>query len=277
MNAETSPILTTLAMDHHNSGEIQGALRHHELWPLVDAVPAVSKQLKSAISGWVGESGTDPFPVVGGDSFDLGFLLRVFMHQSADMQYLYASHHLLRGHGGEIHGHLRTMIENAGVAYRSREDPKLGELYISGQIREFRKRTPSGRILPPDDPLTERLNGLFAYCSKNIHSNFLSMYDRTKTDLSREGDRGHLQHVVRFQDVDPNDLVTLLRPALVLISVGVEALNVIAHGFQLPAEHPWFQDLGKLDAGRRACRDRYADILLDGLDEEDTTEPDRAS
>ncbi len=63
------------------------------------------------------------------------FVLRVMMAQSAHDQFLHATGHLLRGHSFQIFGHVRTMIENAGVAHRSLAEPDLADVFLDIQRR----------------------------------------------------------------------------------------------------------------------------------------------
>ena len=145
---------------------------------LLENVCTLSDALPREVEADLQTTGADPFSRVdsSGNTIEAwDFILRSFMLQSAEMQYLHAVGHLMRGHSLELFGHARTMIENAGIAYLSRTEPDLGHIYLGLSAGNYRSRTASAKILPTSDPLTAALNEAFAYASEIFHSNFISV------------------------------------------------------------------------------------------------------
>lgn len=207
-------------------------------------------------------SGVDPFARTDAsgavvEAWD--FLLRVFMLQSAGMQFLHAVGHLLRGHSLEIFGHARTMIEDAGIAYLSKSEPDLGGVYLGRQPGDYRARTASARILPKSDPLTSDLNDAFTRASQIFHSNFLSIAGRIQTDFKVERGKRDFYNEMQFHDINPADPTFFLRNAGWLIRTPSRVLRLFASAFSLP-DCVWYRRLEQFERNLKltAAGLRYA-------------------
>ena len=189
------------------------------------------------------------------------FLLQIVMTQSASMQFLHATGHLLRGHTFELFGHARTMIENAGVAYRTRSTPALGEIYFDRQdTEEFARWTSSGRILPVNDPLTQHLNHAFKVASQIFHSNLVSVVGRMRFNLREEGNHTSYEHLRAFHDANPQDHAGFLRNAAWLIQITGQVLRLLSASFALP-DCIWYRRLEQFEVQMDSAFQRIHPII----------------
>lgn len=214
----------------------------------LEEVSILFNSLPREIEADLRRSEVDPFARPDGsggfvESFD--FLLRILMLQSAGMQSLHAAGHLLRGHSLELFGHSRTMIENAGIAYLSKSEPDLGEVYIRRQSG-YRNRTASTRILPVTDPLTSDLNVDFAKASEMFHSNFIAVASRITTRFCESETKRDFSNEMRFHDLNGDDPSFFLRHAGWLLRVSGRVLRLFAAAFGLP-DCVWYRRLEQFD------------------------------
>jgi hypothetical protein len=244
MPDEAHPIWYTLDCDHINVGESRKLLESVGLMAPLEQVSSLFNSLPRWVEADLRNSGVDPFARPDGaggyiDTFD--FLLRILMLQSAGMQFLHAVGHLLRGHSLELFGHARTMIENAGIAYLSKAEPDLGELYIRRQ-GDYRSRTGSSKILPVGDALTSDLNEAFSKASEMFHSNFISVAARIRTQFHERDTKRDFSNEMKFHDIDGEDPTFFLQHAGWLIRQSGRVLRLFAAAFGLP-DCVWYRRL----------------------------------
>ena len=168
------------------------------------------------------------------------FVLKVLMLQSALAQYLHAVTHLFRGHSLEIFGHLRTMVENAGVAYLAFTTPSIAASYIEGR-KDYRDQTISSKILPKTDPLTSQLNEDFAVASKMFHSNFMSLAGKIRTSVRHTDIGGTFENAMEYYDDDAEHGRFYLRHALWLLAVSAPTLRVLSASCAVKKESLWYK------------------------------------
>jgi hypothetical protein len=167
------------------------------------------------------------------------FVLKVLMLQSATAQYLHAVSHLLRGHSIEMFGHVRTMAENAGVAYLSLRTPSIAVSYIhTGE--EYRKQTISSSILPKNDPLTSQLNEDFKTASRMFHSNFESLAGKIRTSVRHTETEGMFENAMNYYDDDAEQGRFYLRHALWFLAVSSRILRLLAVSCAVPTDALWY-------------------------------------
>jgi hypothetical protein len=180
------------------------------------------------------------------------FILRTYLFQSAGMQFLYAVGHLLRGHSFEIFGHARTIIESAGIAYLSKTEPDLGDLYLHSSDKSYRNRTGSSKILPKNDPLTSDLRGTFDYASEVFHANFSSVAGRIKTEFTVAKGKRDFRNEMMFHDVDGKNPELFFGHAVWLIRLSARVLRLFASAFSLP-DCVWYRRLEQFEGGLESC------------------------
>jgi hypothetical protein len=181
----------------------------------------------------------------GADIPAYDFILRLFMTHSAWQQYSFSLGHLYRGHGSEIPGHLRRAIESAGIAYRSKSKPELGEMFMSGDAKKLRDATGTRTILPPNDPLTADLLKSINLASKLTHNNFISFVSSVaQHNISMEDNQWNVSLTLALHG--PTDVGEFLRLALLLLRAMERVLRVFAASFDLDQNSEWFTDLEQL-------------------------------
>jgi hypothetical protein len=258
------PIWDTIAIDHHNVTVSRQGLTHYGLMALLESVPPLFTALPREVVAAAQSAGRTLFErvnIAGNRTPAWDFLLQIVMTQSASMQFLHATGHLLRGHTFELFGHARTMIENAGVAYLTRSTPELGELYFNQQDTEaFARRTCSGRILPVNDPLTQPLNHAFKVASQIFHSNLVAVVGRMNFNLREEGDRLAYEHLIAFHDAKPQDHAGFLRNAAWLIQITGQVLRLLGASFALP-DCIWYRRLEQFEVQMDHALQRIRPII----------------
>ena len=135
----------------------------------------------------------------GVKTITLDFALRAQMVLSARMQLTYAACHLLRGHLTEIFGHARCAIEGAGIAYLSRAEPDIADVFMTTDRGQLIRRTRTNTILPTIDPLTADLNTDIDFASQQIHNNFTSLVNRRSQSFTVNGGRWHYRVEVNYE------------------------------------------------------------------------------
>jgi hypothetical protein len=184
------------------------------------------------------------------------FVLKVLMLQSAHAQYLHAATHLLRGHSIEVFGHLRTMVENAGVSYLSLTAPSIAVSYIQGG-KAYRDQTISSKILPKTDPLTKQLNEDFTVASQMFHSNFVSLAGRIRSSVRHTETGGTFENAMDYYDDAAEQGRFYLRHVLWLLAVSSRALRVLAASCELPTDALWYT---RIEHFERAAAARWQAI-----------------
>jgi hypothetical protein len=249
------PIWETLRLDEHNIGESKKLLESHGLMVLFEEVCRLFNSLPREIEADLRDSDRDAFARTD-DSGKIvparDFILRTLMLQSAGMQYLHAVGHLLRGHCFEMFGHARTMIENAGVAYLSKAEPDLGDLYFDSSDITYRNRTPSSKLLPKGDPLTSELKNSFDHASEIFHSNFISVAGRMKTNFTVERGIREFRNEMQFHDVRGDRPEMFLGHAAWLLRVGARVLRLFASAFSL-SDCVWYRRFETFERDRDRC------------------------
>lgn len=172
------------------------------------------------------------------------FVLRLFMFQSAQEQFTFATGHLLRGHLSQIPGHLRRAIESAGIAFLSKSKPERGEVFMSGDARKLRNATSTKTILPADDPVTAPLIGSMEFANSLTHSNFISFANRAEHSMKMEGTKWSISIAL---DLYRSDLGSFIRMSLWFLRVMERVLRVLAASFDLP-DCDWSAELEKFRA-----------------------------
>lgn len=240
------PIWKTIEFDQANIEESRKLLESRGLMAILERVPSLFDALPREIEAAHRESGTNPYvrkDASGKDTEAWGFILQVYMVQSAGMQLLHAAGHLLRGHSYEVFGHARTMIEAAGVVYLTQSEPDLGDAYLDlARRKEFRKRTSSDKILPTSDGLTRELNGEFATASSIFHSNFVSIAGRIGTQFTTTGGKIDFSNEMKFHDIDGDNPREYLMHACWLIRTSARVLRLFGAAFNLP-DCVWYRRL----------------------------------
>lgn len=235
--SKDSPIARVLELDSKHLKQNCLKLSRLGLLDLIEDIPKLFDSLRREF-----ESGTQsPEASVSDEGvieLPLEFVLRVLMLQSALAQYLHAVTHLLRGHSLEIFGHLRTMVENAGVAYLTFTTPSIAASYIEGG-KEYRDQTIRSKILPKTDPLTSQLNEDFAVASKMFHSNFGSLAGKIRTSVRHTDTGGTFENAMEYYDDDAEHGRFYLRHALWLLAVSARTLRVLAASCAVPTDALW--------------------------------------
>jgi hypothetical protein len=245
-----NPIWRTIAIDQRKLAELAPVLAEHGLMPLLERISGLFEELPGATQTVFDAKGINPYVRRTSEGVQRAwdFVLRVFMGQSAHAQYLHSVAHLLRGHSFEIFGHVRTMIENAGIAALSVREPDVADIYLDIERQdEFKRRTGASRILPTSDPLTADLNSDFATASRTFHSNFVAVAGRVQSqfETSQEG-RISFTSEMRFHDTSATDPSWLLRHAGWLARVSARCLRLLGMSLDL-AGSGWFGKLDRLD------------------------------
>lgn len=263
MPDEAHPIWYTLDCDQINAAESRKLLESVGLMAPLEEVSSLFNSLPREVEADLRSSGVDPFARAddSGDFVDtFDFLLRILMLQSAGMQFLHAVGHLLRGHSLELFGHARTMIENAGIAYLSKAEPDLGEVYIRRQS-EYRSRTTSAKILPTADPLTAELNEAFSKASEMFHSNFISVAARIRTQFHENDGKRDFSNEMKFHDIDADDPKFFLQNAGWLVRQSGRVLRLFAAAFGLP-DCVWYRRLERFEQESMATLERLRPQLF---------------
>ena len=176
----------------------------------------------------------------GVETIALDFPLRVQMALSAKVQFTYAAGHLLRGHLTEIFGHARRAIEGAGIAYRSRVEPDIADVYMATDRRQLIRRTATATILPTTDPLTADLNADIDFASQQIHNNLTSLVNRLRQSFTVTDGQWRYRVELTYHELDHNDEAAFLRYAIWLLSTAGRVALLLAASFDLP-HSPWHQ------------------------------------
>lgn len=253
--SKDSPIARVLELDSEHLKENCLKLSRLGLLDLIENIPKLFDSLRREF-----EAGTPPPEASVSDEGAIelpwDFVLKVLMLQSALAQYLHAVTHLLRGHSLEIFGHLRTMVENAGVAYLAFTSPSIAASYIEGG-KEYRDQTISSKILPNSDPLTSQLNEDFAVASKMFHSNFMSVAGKIRTSFRHTDTKVTFENAMEYYDDDAEQGRFYLRHTLWLLAVTARTLRVLAASCAVQTNALWYT---RIEQFERAAAARWQAI-----------------
>jgi hypothetical protein len=177
------------------------------------------------------------------------FLLRHFMLLSARQQLFFATGHLFRGHIIEVASHVRRAIEAAGIAYLSKSEPDLGELFHRNDRKEFSRRTPKNKILPESEPLALDLREDIDLANRLTHNNFESLASRMKHNFSSDEKKWSFDFKLYYHEIDLDDPGHFLRMALWMLRVGDRITRLFAASYDLPSSSLWYQNLDAFGIG----------------------------
>lgn len=202
-------------------------------------LPAVQKAAPKGYFPFIRRTASEPEV----PSYD--FILRMYMVQSANEQFIFALGHLLRGHASEIAGHVRRASESAGIAYRAKSKPELGDIFMSGDEKKLRNATGAQTILPPDDPLTADLLKSMNFASSLTHNNFITFASRAQNSFTIENSQWTVK--LGLDLYGSQSLGSFLSVALWMLRVMERILRVLAASFDLPASSEWWSELDQLE------------------------------
>jgi hypothetical protein len=233
MSTSQSDLLQTLENDRSNLESILEQFRRNGILTyferMLDLISSLSVEVQGHVSSSAGHfvrsSGTIAIP------WDLK--LRMHMIHSAWNQFTFAISHLLRAQASESYGHVRRAIEGAGVAYLSKSEPDVAELYGTGDEKKLRNRTGTNTILPPGDPLTSDLNRMVREASSQVHNNFRSLTKRLEEEILDEGKRARYRFKAHFYEAD-DSLKHFWQVSYFILGAGYLVMRLLADSSDLP-------------------------------------------
>jgi hypothetical protein len=204
---------------------------------MFNRVPDLFDNLMTAIETYIQSQPGFPFirTNASGQSvaaWDLS--LRFFMLTSAYQMFMVAISHLVRGQITPAFGPVRRAIEGAGLAYLSKSNPELGDIFRSGDRDKLRNATTTGKILPKSDPQTSDLNEMIDFASGQIHNNFLSFAGRLKESLSVKDNKYHYIYEMAVHEVTEENYGLYLNVCLWVIRAASHVSRLLAVSFDLP-------------------------------------------
>lgn len=179
------------------------------------------------------------------------------MFAGSFVQFTIAISHILRGQAFEAYGHVRHAIENSGIAYLAKSEPKIVEFYRARNERGMSKNYSKRTLFPTTDPLTGVLNEMFTRASRHLHgnlySNELSIIEEDSVD---EGSR--VLSSVTFGSHDRMSFEQLWEVCYFVLDAGYHVSHLYAATFELPNGN-WHskleafkEDIDKSDLGIQA-------------------------
>ena len=203
MSSSHSELIQILETDQSNLESILKEFRQNRILNYFERMLDVVDRLSVEVQRHVSTS-APPFirAADGTVTIPWGVKLRMHMIHSAWNQLMFAISHLLRGQASESYGHVRRAIEGAGIAYLSKSEPDVAELYGAGDEKKLRNRTGTNTILPPADPLTADLNRLVREASSQVHNNFKSFAKRLEEEVRDEGTKAHYKFNAHVYEAD---------------------------------------------------------------------------
>ena len=246
MSDSTNPIWETIEKDEEMISLTRKLLAEWKLLPLFERVPPLFSSMMRE-----NEQQSQHRPELllteedGSKGLNWDCVLRIFMAQSASMQFLYAMGHLLRGHLSEINGHIRTMIECSGIAYLARIRPelKLGTLYhcddkkyrkVTRKNDLFPERPKDSVIIDPIADLRADLRTLYDRASWMFHSNLAAVV--SKVDVRVESTKEsslRFENTMSFHDAATNERLYVVQAGSFASTV-FRVLRLFAAAFELP-------------------------------------------
>jgi len=242
MSIERTDLLQILEIDEANLKGILADFRQNGILKFFERMLALLDSLSPLAQEHVISSSTSPFTRSADGVVSIPWELRLRMHmlQSAWNQYAFAISHLLRAQASEVHGHVRRAIEGAGIAYLSKSEPDIAELYGSGD-KKLRNRTQTSQILPQTHPLTADLNRLVREASGQVHNNFRSFAKRLEEEIQDEGAKAHYKlksHVYEGDDSTKH----FWEVSHFILESGYYVARLLAESFNLP-KGDWHKEL----------------------------------
>jgi hypothetical protein len=159
--------------------------------------------------------------------------LRQHMFAGSFVQFTIAISHILRGQASEAYGHVRHAIENSGMAYLAKTEPRIVDYYKAGKEFEMAKEYPTSRIFPLSNDLTRTLYRMVKHCSRhlygNLYSNSFSIIEQDSVD---EGAR--VVSSVTFDWHDHMSFEELWGGSYFVLAAGYYALRLYEAAFDLP-------------------------------------------
>lgn len=233
MSTSQSDLLQTLENDQSNLETILEQFRQNGILTyferMLDLVSSLSVEVQSHVSA----SSTPFIRSSGVIAIPWELKLKMHMIHSAWNQFTFAISHLLRAQASESYGHVRRAIEGAGVAYLSKSEPDLAELYGKGDEKKLRNRTRTNTILPPADPLTSDLNRMAREASSQVHNNFRSLEKRLEEEILDEGKRARYTFKAHFYEAD-SSLKHFWQVSYFILEAGYRVMLLLADSSDLP-------------------------------------------
>ncbi len=252
---EVNPIYRILENDNTNVGRTIGFLRARGILALVERVPElylsmfeqIGKRMRDG-SVWPVDTDERGEPT----SMQKSWVFRIVLAQSAQLQYIQAVNHLLRGHISEMYANIRTMIENAGVANRSLNEKRILELAESfskdkKSRRDYIKLTSKGKLFPSDEELDRALSAAFDLSSYFFHSNLRPMMTRIRSSFELTADMWDYRLTITPYDEAIPPMTHeefVLKSAAQLLTIAGGVLSLWADTFKIK-DSEWYKELKK--------------------------------
>ncbi len=242
MSIERIDLLQILEIDEANLKGILAEFRQNGILKFFERMLALIDSLNPLVQELVNSSSASPFTRSADGVVRIPWDLRLRMHMlhSAWNQYAFAISHLLRAQASEVHGHVRRAIEGAGIAYLSKSEPDIAELYGSGD-KKLRNRTQTNQILPKTDQLTADLNRLVREASGQVHNNFRSFAKRLEEEIQDEGAKAHYKFTFHVYEAD-NSTRHFWEMSHFILESGYFVARLLAESFNLP-KGDWHKEL----------------------------------
>jgi len=242
MSTERTDLIQILEIDEANLQGILADFKQNGILEFFERMLALLDSLSPLVQEYVSSSSTSPFTRSADGVVSIPWELRLRMHmlQSAWNQFAFAISHLLRAQASEVHGHVRRAIEGAGIAYLSKSEPDIAELYGSGD-KKLRNRTQTNQILPTTDPLTADLNRLVREASSQVHNNFRSFARRLEEEIQNEGAKAHYKFKSHVYEAD-NTTKHFWEVSHFILESGYFVARLLAESFNLPKGN-WHTEL----------------------------------
>jgi hypothetical protein len=229
---------------------------------MLDLISNLSVEVQQYIS-----SSTAPFIRSANGTVTIPWDLKLRMHMihSAWNQFTFAISHLLRAQASESYGHVRRAIEGAGIAYLSKSEPDVAELYGAGDEKKLWNRTKTNTILPPLDPLTSDLNRMVREASSQVHNNFRSFAKRLEEEILDEGKKAHYKFKAHFYEAD-DSLKHFWQVSYFILEAGYLVMRLLAESCDLPKGN-WHRQLDSF----KADLEKYNAWLMDIIEKNAST------
>lgn len=228
MNKNQNYLEEMLAADQANIQISKDLFREHDINDLLDKSLQLFDQVLKCFYDTIPPNNIPFWEVDGEARTDLA--LQITMLLSANTQFHIATTHLMRGQADESWGHLRRAIEATGIAFLASKEASLGDIYRSGDIKQFRDATSTKKILPSLDSLTAELNYDIEYANSHLHQNSISNINRLRASMQMVKNRFSLT----FQyDVYDRGTETVRQIAIWIICVMVRSAKLFAASLHL--------------------------------------------
>lgn len=242
MSSERTTLLQILETDQSNLESILTEFKQNRILDFFERMLALLDRLSDVVQQQISSSSASPFTRAADGTVRIPWDLRLRMHMlhSAWNQYAFAISHLLRAQASEAYGHARRAIEGAGIAYLSKSEPDIAELYVTGD-KKLRDRTQTNKILPQTDPLTATLNKSLREASSQVHNNFKSFAKKLEEDILDEGAMAHYRFKSHVYEGD-NSLKHFWAVSHFILGSGYFVNKLLAESFDLQSGD-WHKEL----------------------------------